>query len=506
MTINPSLPLLFALPLLAAGCGGTDDTPSGDGVELGQEGIGLNEAPVITLYEPIAGTTYTWNEGVYVRALVSDDDSPYDQLVTIRSDIDGLLGSFDLTGLGELSVTLTGLSEGTHTLSVEVQDPAGERSEVFVTVSVRENRAPGPPVIAINPADPSSADDLRAVVTNPADDPDGDVVSYVWSWSVDGEDAGISGDTVPADQTAEQEIWSVTAYATDGELSSESVTATATIGREGPEVTVSISPTQPYVDDELRCVAHAGDPSADEVSVSAIWYVGASLIGDASEPLSEAFAKGDTVTCEVEASSENGTTVKSAAVSILNSPPYINRTDVSPNVAYTDSALSCVPDTTDADGDVLSFTYEWTVQPSGGTAAVVGTDATLDPSTFVKADQVRCKAQADDGEETSAWRESATLVILNSPPTAPEVELAAEVVAGESAVCALVTPSSDPDYDALHYEYRWAVDGAVQAETSNTFNSTAGLAGSILSCAARAQDSDDTFSSWSLESSAQIVD
>lgn len=507
MTINPRLSLLFAVPMLALGCNGKNGTDPGDGVDLDETPVELNEAPVITLYEPIAGTSYSWNEGVYVRALVSDDDSPYDQLVNIRSDIDGLIGDFSLTGAGELSATLTGLSEGTHTLSVEVQDPEGEVGEIFVTVSVIENRAPGSPLIAINPSSPDADDELRAVVTNPADDPDGDSVSYVWSWAVDGEDAGIADDTVSAELTAEQQVWSVTAYATDGDLSSDPVTATVTIGQDGPEVTVSISPTQPFVDDELDCTAHAGDAAGVEVSVSALWYVGSSPVGDASAPLSDAFVKGDVVTCEVEATSENGTTVKSAAVQVLNSPPHIDRVDVSPNVAYTDSALTCVPNTTDADGDALSYAYEWTVQPEGGSASIAGTEATLDSATFVKTDRVRCKVQADDGEDISSSRESATLVILNSTPSAPTVELSAlEVVAGDSASCVLVTPSFDPDYDALRYEYRWTVDGAVQSETTNTFSDTAGLAGSILSCAARAQDSDDAISPWSLDSSAQVIE
>ena len=204
-------------------------------------------------------------------------------------------------------------------------------------------------------------------------------------------------------------------------------------------------------------------------------------------------------------------TVKSSAAQILNTAPVIDSLSVTPSVAYTDTALTCTPSTNDPDrDDEVTFSWEWFVEePVAGTVVSVGTGETLDSSLFVRDEYVWCAAQADDGESISAWRSSGVLIIQNSRPTAPTVDLGVtEVIEGEPVRCTLLVPGSDADFDGLEHEYRWTLDGAILSDSDNTLDETDDMAGSVVGCSARALEVGEggLNSDWSVESTAQIIE
>jgi hypothetical protein len=513
-----SILVLTGLPLLVIGCNGDKVDPVD--TALDQTELPLNDAPVITLYEPIAGTQYSWNDDIKVSARVSDDDSATSLSVYIESDIDQGIGSAVLSSDGSLETTISGLSAGTHTLLITVTDPSGLEDQVSVTVTVLDNQAPTNPQVTIRPSNADSNDDLEAAITVASTDPDGDAVTYLWSWEVNGEDAGISDDFVPASETAEGDVWTVFAVATDGNLDSERVQASISIGQLGPDIDITLQPSAAYVDSSLSCYWTATDGSYS-VESYAEWLVNGTNRGDGSDPLYDAFVAGDTVTCQVTASSDLGMSVATAAVNIQNSPPEITGIGVTPSVAYTETDLTCVPTVTDLDleGDPkmlekLGVTYQWYVEEAGSGVAnpiegADGTGVTLDHSLFSKHDQISCEAQADDGEDLSTKRASGQIVVLNSAPTAPELFLTLDTVAvGETVDCRLGTPSNDADGDTLVYVYEWAVNGEVQdnPDNDNSFTPSAEHASSELTCRAYADDQDDGISAWSIEVAAQITE
>lgn len=91
------------------------------------------------------------------------------------------------------------------------------------------NAAPGSPAIAIEPAEPAAGDDLSCAVVAEASDPDGDALSYSFSWSVGGTSAGLAEADVSAARTAEGEEWTCTVVASDGELDGAAVGTSVTI-------------------------------------------------------------------------------------------------------------------------------------------------------------------------------------------------------------------------------------------------------------------------------------
>ena len=92
------------------------------------------------------------------------------------------------------------------------------------TGEVTANVAPSAPTVSISPEDPTYNEALTCTATDGVD-PDGDPVTTTLSWTVDGADAGVDGDTVPAESVLPWQTWACTAVSSDGELESDAVSA-----------------------------------------------------------------------------------------------------------------------------------------------------------------------------------------------------------------------------------------------------------------------------------------
>ncbi|MEQ1570599.1 MAG: hypothetical protein ABMA64_33525 [Myxococcota bacterium] len=102
------------------------------------------------------------------------------------------------------------------------------------------NEPPGAPVIALSPDPPGAGyDDVACDVVGAAIDPEGALVTYQVAWELDGDPWGgavetraLAGDTIPAAETAEGQVWTCRVTASDGES-------------DGPpaEADVSVAPT-----------------------------------------------------------------------------------------------------------------------------------------------------------------------------------------------------------------------------------------------------------------------
>lgn len=93
---------------------------------------------------------------------------------------------------------------------------ASASASVTVEADPEPNTAPTAPVVAVTPPTPRDADALGCEITSPATDADGDALTYVYAWTVDGADAGVAGPTVDAAATAVGEVWTCSVRASDG--------------------------------------------------------------------------------------------------------------------------------------------------------------------------------------------------------------------------------------------------------------------------------------------------
>jgi hypothetical protein len=156
--------------------------------------------------------------------------------------------------------------------SAEVECPKGS---ACAQAPERKNHPPSAPEVAISPAEPVDDDDLELTVVTRSKDVDGDSVSYRYVWFKNGVEVPGLETSVPADQTATDDVWSVEVYANDGSADSLPGTAEVTIGGKNatPVISsVSITPDIPNANNSLQAVVSGTDPDGDAIVWSYAWF------------------------------------------------------------------------------------------------------------------------------------------------------------------------------------------------------------------------------------------
>lgn len=427
--------------------------------------VTVGSPPTVGIDAPADGSVYPEGEVVSLDAWVSDaDDAVGDLVLSLESDVDGHLADPSPDGSGLVAWSSSSLSRGAHTLTLRVEDPAGFSASATLRVEI--DGVPTAPTVSIEPASPDTEDTLVATVSG-ATDPDGDALSYLYRWTVDGVDAGIADASVPASDTQKGQLWELSVTATDGVAESPAATAWVSIMNSPPSLTsVTISPDPATAADSLVC-SSAGFADADgDADLSSLeWSVGATVVGTGST-LSSGFSRGDVVTCTVTPfDGEDAGSPLSATVSIDNGVPVIASVAITPTDPQVDDTLGVTVSLSDPDGDPTDLRYEWYVE-----GLLVGDEERL-AGAFAKGDEVWVTVVADDGLEEGAPMSSASVVIANSPPEAPGLRIDPEApVAGEDELrCVVEAESPDADGDPVAYVASWTRDGAPYSGDSSDF-------------------------------------
>lgn len=431
--------------------------------------LAVTSPPEVVIDSPTDGDVAPQGLAVTLSGTVGDaEDAPEDLLITWASDRDGVLwtDSADASG-GTLYVT-EGLSAGTHLLSLTATDTDG--LSATATVRLLVDAPPSAPSITLTPDPATSADDLTASVTTASIDPEGAAVSYRYAWFVDGVASGASVSAVlPASATTRGETWTVRVTPEDGVQDGPFAEAAVRIDNALPSVaSVSISPDPATGSDVLTCAwTGFADADGDADASTVAWTVDGRSAGSGAT-LSTGFTRGDLVTCTVTPfdGAQAGAPVADS-LTIGNATPEVGSVGVTPSTPTTNDTLTASAAGTDADGDALSFTYDWWVDG----VFVLGGSSTLSGLTaFDKGDRVVVVATASDGRTTSAPVSSATIVVANSPPGAPGVAIAPVDPLGgvDDLVCSVATAATDADGDPLTYRMSWTVDGVPWTGATST--------------------------------------
>jgi hypothetical protein len=157
------------------------DGKSGTDTDTGSVTVG-NTAPVVTSVTLSPSTVYTSDT---LTATVVSSDADGDSLTTsyawyvggsLVSATSATLSGSSYFSKGQAVYVTATVNDGTTSTSL---------SSSAITVS---NTAPTAPGVEITPADAVSGDDLTCAVTTAATDVDGDALTYVFAWDVDGVD------------------------------------------------------------------------------------------------------------------------------------------------------------------------------------------------------------------------------------------------------------------------------------------------------------------------------
>jgi len=151
---------------------------------------------------------------------------------------------------------------------------------------------------------------------------------------------------------------------------------------------------------------------------------------------------------------------------IGNSAPVVDSVTITPSQPRTTDTLTTAVSAHDADGDALTYTYQWT---RNGTDIAGATGATLDLSISGngdRGDSIAVRVSANDGSLTSAPQTAAPVVVADSAPVA-SVALSPSSPTTQTVLVATAT-ASDADGDALTFTYVWKVNGVVRRTTVTT--------------------------------------
>jgi len=238
-----------------------------------------------------------------------------------------------------------------------------------------------------------------------------------------------------------------------------------------PEMNTSrITPTTAYANDTLIGWCNATDSDSSKLYYHYRWYLYNDLntSGQTTDNYTQGveinvanitsgnLAKGQNWTfgCLANDTQNLSLWVNSSVLTINNSKPVTTTPTLSPVTVYKNtSEVSCVNGTTtDVDGDLITFYYQWYVD---GVESV--TTKNITNSSFVKNNVLNCTIIANDGTDNSTPYNSNTLTVQNSPPITPTslTSSPGTVYVGiELDMTASGSNDADPG-DSITYEYEF---------------------------------------------------
>lgn len=324
------------------------------------------------------------------------------------------------------------------------------------------NSLPSATSAAIDASTAYEATTLTCVPSGFAD-ADGDSEGWTYAWSVGGVDVA-TGATLDGSSFDRTDVVRCTAIPVDDEGAGAGVTSAALTISDTPPVLASadLSTYSPSENDTISVVLGAGsDADGDSLTYGYAWYVGGTSVSTNSTLSANRFAKGDGIYVVVTPYDgvAFGASVTSAVATAVNTPPTVTSVTLSPSSVYTNTTITASVSSSDLDADAVTYTYDWYVDgfPRGS-----ATSSTLSGvSYFDKGQSVYVIVTPNDGEADGSDSTSSTVVVLNSTPTAPVVEITPEFpYPGDDLTCSVVTSSTDADGDTLAYGFSWDVDGS----------------------------------------------
>ena len=298
------------------------------------------------------------------------------------------------------------------------------------------NETPDIAHLAIVPGNPTATDDLVATAT--VSDTFGENVALSWAWYRDGAlVSDLTGNRVEANRTASGQSWRVRVTPDDGHATGEAreasvlVSGAPSAGRPSVD-DISLdgnSASAPSQIDALWHLTNAsptiawnytdpdGDPQgAYEVEVrdgpagggALVWGSGEVSGSASSVACGVGLSAGATCHVRVRVSDSAAWSEWRETPCRMNSIPTVPLVKIEPGpVVGEPDELHGVAMATDADGDAVTYEYEW--QRNG---ASTGHDTrTLPAGTLTAGESWSLKARASDGIAWSDWAESAAVTV-----------------------------------------------------------------------------------------------
>jgi hypothetical protein len=164
------------------------------------------------------------------------------------------------------------------------------------------------------------------------------------------------------------------------------------------------------------------------------------------------------------AAPEAPTKVERTAKTGTNHAPVIRSLRLEPAQPIDGDRIHAIVAVADQDGDPIEIGFEWHISgrsiPSGEASIVL--------KGVTKRDRIEVAVKASDGKLQSATARAEARV-QNRRPTVIGIAIRPqpEVEPGETLV--VTAQANDPDGDSISYSYRWRVNGQLQMDTGDSF-------------------------------------
>jgi hypothetical protein len=156
--------------------------------------------------------------------------------------------------------------------------------------------------------------------------------------------------------------------------------------------------------------------------------------------------------------------VERAATARANRAPAIRSVRLDPAAPIDGDRVQAIVSVADPDGDPIELGFEWRIS---GRLVPTG-EASIALKGVAKRDRIEVAVKASDGKLQSDTARAEARV-RNRRPTLVGIAVRPqpEVLPGEKLVA--TARANDPDGDPIGYSYRWRVNGALQMDTGDTF-------------------------------------
>jgi len=351
-----------------------------DAAAIGEISIEVEatSAPTVQINAPISTGLYYSDQLILFSASIQDsEDAPADLVYTWESSLDGVLPANAIPNEDGLLEEFLFLSEGTHALTLSVTDLSGKTTERSMSLSVGgSNTNPACSVISPNDGEIFLVGDS---ITFQATMSDAEIavddLQVMWRSDKDGDlGSGVvnsSGDVQFSTSSLSPNEHIIQFFVQDELESSCSDSIVITVEEEGtaPQLTI-ISPADGEIVEygsSVRFEATISDNEDAPQSIALVWE--SDIDGVLENPVPNSNGEVEFNKANLSAGLHSITATATDSTGLVDSALFVLRVNQLP-VAPTVSLSPSMPDTaddifvsalesTDADGEPVTYTYEW---------------------------------------------------------------------------------------------------------------------------------------------------
>ena len=430
--------------------------------------VEATSAPSVQITSPTTTGLYYSDQLILFSANIQDtEDAPADLTYTWESSLDGVLPTNAVANEDGLLEEYMYLSEGTHALTLAVTDLSGKSTERSISLSVGgTNTNPDCSIVSPENGDIFLVGDSITFQATMADAEVAiDDLQVMWKSDKDGDlGEGIinsSGDVQLSTSSLSANEHIIQFLVQDELESSCSSSIVITVEEEGtaPQLTL-ISPTDGDIveyGDSVRFEATVSDNEDAPQDITLVWE--SDLDGVLENPVPNSNGEIEFNKANLSAGLHSITATATDSTGLVDSElfelrvnqlPAAPTVSISPSMVYTSDDIFASPaETTDADGQTVSYTYEWY---QNGTLTT-NTGAFLSSTETTKGEYWTVRVIPSDGYQTGPFTE-ATVTIQNTAPVIDSLTLdSTQATTSQMVMC--TGSSSDADVETLTETYAW---------------------------------------------------